>query len=404
MNVLTPTETEEFVKCFAYFRDVNLDNEYYKNLKDELEQYKKFIKNLIDVKLKYDIYSEISSNCEKILNSVNYYYNGQLNEAIECISNIINSKYLNTNRYLKSSLDESLAGVRLTDFIKKYSKNEKHKKWNRLFFKARVLDTPFTFLDIDKIFHIPFHRRDLIANQRYSINGLPCLYLGSTAVVCWEELNRPNFEYFYMSNFVVKDSDKISILDLSYGYFDIINILKDISTADFWCFDAEKMLKEMLVIWPLVAASRYTVKAKNRTFKSEYIIPQLIMQAILKLKIDGVAYISTKIPRNIFEIYKEDFGPKILYTNYAFPAIKDTDDEFFSNKLRRHFKIKEVFNLGSFQYINTMDRHSHIKIKYDVRSPINLFDIQGYGNSIFNKFEEKICSYPEFFVEDKYSD
>ena len=32
----------------------------------------------------------------------------------------------------------------------------------------------------DEIFHVPFHLRHLVATQRYSIPGLPCLYLGGS--------------------------------------------------------------------------------------------------------------------------------------------------------------------------------------------------------------------------------
>jgi len=41
------------------------------------------------------------------------------------------------------------------------------------------------------IFHVPFQNRHRVGNQRYSIAGLPCLYLGSSIWICWEELNRP---------------------------------------------------------------------------------------------------------------------------------------------------------------------------------------------------------------------
>lgn len=42
------------------------------------------------------------------------------------------------------------------------------------------------------MFHIPFELRGKAATQRYSIPGLPSLYLGSSCYICWEELHRPD--------------------------------------------------------------------------------------------------------------------------------------------------------------------------------------------------------------------
>lgn len=405
MNSSIPVDINTLYTIFSYYKDVDYDNDYYIELGKELSEYQSFIKNKIDERLGWDIYYEVRTNCQKILDSIESYYNGKVGDAILDISNIINSKYLINDRYLKSQLQRSIAGISINDFIKKnYDANNCHRR-ERHFFKARTLESPYSYLAQDKMFHIPFNKRELIANQRYSINGLPCLYLGSTALVCWEELDRPNFENFYVSYFAVSDSASVTILDLSYGYFEIDAILNCIISNQEMCFKSdEALLKEMLIIWPLVAASRYTVKSKNRTFKSEYIIPQLIMQSILKLNINGVSYISTRIPRNIIDEYKERFEPKILYTNYAFPAIKDEDDSYFSKTLRSLFKMSDVFNLGSFRHLNSQQKHSRIHIKYDdFFSPMNLFGIQKYHNSIFNEFEDKLCDMRKSNIEDSYS-
>jgi hypothetical protein len=41
-------------------------------------------------------------------------------------------------------------------------------------------------IDRKQIFHVPFEKRRLVQNQRYSIAGLPCLYFGSSLWICWE--------------------------------------------------------------------------------------------------------------------------------------------------------------------------------------------------------------------------
>ena len=54
-----------------------------------------------------------------------------------------------------------------------------------------------------KLFHIPFELRHIVATQRYSIPGLPCLYLGSSLWACWEELGRPDFNKLHVARFAL---------------------------------------------------------------------------------------------------------------------------------------------------------------------------------------------------------
>lgn len=47
-----------------------------------------------------------------------------------------------------------------------------------------------------EIFHIPFTHRHLVNAQRYSVAGLPCLYLGSSLYICWQEMGKPDFDNY----------------------------------------------------------------------------------------------------------------------------------------------------------------------------------------------------------------
>ena len=46
---------------------------------------------------------------------------------------------------------------------------------------------------INDLFHIPYSKRTLVNNYRYSIAGHPSLYLGQSTFVCWNELRKPDF-------------------------------------------------------------------------------------------------------------------------------------------------------------------------------------------------------------------
>src|ERR1035437_2867592 len=42
-----------------------------------------------------------------------------------------------------------------------------------------------------EMFHVPFEKRGFVSTNRFSISGFPCLYLGRSLQVCYEELNIP---------------------------------------------------------------------------------------------------------------------------------------------------------------------------------------------------------------------
>src|SRR5205823_638449 len=62
------------------------------------------------------------------------------------------------------------------------------------------------------LFHIPFNSRHLITNQRYSFPGLPCLYLGQSLYVCWEELGRPDLNGVVISRFRLRTAETVKVL------------------------------------------------------------------------------------------------------------------------------------------------------------------------------------------------
>ena len=47
-----------------------------------------------------------------------------------------------------------------------------------ILYRGRISEKPLT--DVKSFYHIPFNQRYLIGNQRYSLSGIPCLYLASS--------------------------------------------------------------------------------------------------------------------------------------------------------------------------------------------------------------------------------
>ncbi|PDZ86278.1 hypothetical protein COO00_19785 [Bacillus toyonensis] len=144
--------------------------------------------------------------------------------------------------------------------------------------------------------------RGIVSTNRYSIPGLPCIYLGSSPLTCWEELNKPDLNMVQTSVF---KSDDISYIDLSTP--PVVFIEKIIKKFDdFGTIMKERLFADRLnepnevisylIIWPLMAACSVRVKNTTDTFKPEYIIPQLLLQFIrYNGFFDGVSYFSTKV-------------------------------------------------------------------------------------------------------------
>ena len=168
------------------------------------------------------------------------------------------------------------------------------------FFRLRSSRT-YNLYEKKEMFHIPFEKRGTVGNQRFSISGYPCLYLGSSIYCCWEETNRPNVDMFNVVS--LKHVRPLSFIDLT------------IPTIDPQLFDEESVYQLVL---PLACSLR--VINNDDTFKSEYIIPQNVLSCIIKrnpgdiVSFDGVMYTSSTYGRK-----QCLFSEKSRMTNYVIP-------------------------------------------------------------------------------------
>ncbi|WHY20094.1 hypothetical protein QNH28_03470 [Paenibacillus sp. G2S3] len=166
----------------------------------------------------------------------------------------------------------------------------------------------------DEMFHIPFEKRGLVKTNRYSIPGLPCVYLGNTPLICWEELGRPDLNNVQTSLFAPKED--IRYIDLSANPAFVRDYLKSVFTKNYGDPSATEPLSSLntyLQIWPLIFVCSICVRQVNDAFKPEYIIPQMLLQWVRKSNYDGIAYFSTKIDHY-------SLCNNWIYTNYAFPV------------------------------------------------------------------------------------
>lgn len=153
------------------------------------------------------------------------------------------------------------------------------------------------------IFHIPFAKRHDISQQRYSITGVPCLYLSGCAFTAWLELNKPNFSNLWCAGFRAKNN--IKVLNLAVRLDSIIK---------------ETDLSGELIFYPFVIATSFAAKYPKSPFKEEYIISNILLQAIINnTDLSGIRYFSTKISN-----YKNEHA--WMATNIVLPAKSESGD------------------------------------------------------------------------------
>jgi len=164
-------------------------------------------------------------------------------------------------------------------------------KADESFYRIRISDKEIT--DKKEMFHIPFNMRHLVATQRYSVAGVPSLYLGNTLYVCWQELNKPDLNKIHMSQFI--NTRDLNILDFAIT-FETLHKESRPFDNNSKPYNEEK-IKSFFILYPLILACSFKKKEEDAAFNIEYIIPNMILQWLIieKGHFDGIRYFSTKM-------------------------------------------------------------------------------------------------------------
>ncbi|EQB9567314.1 hypothetical protein ACYY64_004425 [Escherichia coli] len=279
---------------------------------------KSSIRPPIEVGKNNDLITDFSAKCEKFKDCLKEYIENNNDDilarrvksrlkVIESVQEgIINCLECFLSGDIKSAYD-SFEEMLEPDFVSRHIKNiciplsEKCGNNKRLF-RVRKSERPLSTRK--DIFHIPFNQRHLVSAQRYSVAGLPCLYLGTSLYICWREMDKPDFDKLYISSFTTNSENNESLLldfsaDFLYKTKLFFTSKKEHSSAKE--LSSVTMLS-YLALWPLIIACNYLKKHSNASFIQEYIIPNLLMQWISRdindYNIVGIAYRSTKLPAN----------------------------------------------------------------------------------------------------------
>lgn len=297
------------------------------------------------------------------MSSLDLYYKGELWEAHMVIDDIINSI---------PRIKPAIANI-----------NETYQLWGNQskvqLFRARLGERMVDY-PAEEMLHIPFNLRAKVKTERFSIPGLPCLYLGNTSYSCWIEMGSPDDVNFNVSPVIIEKD--MLILNLAVSIRHIYDWYRELEESQ-----PEEITDNELLTWLtlliLTVATSYAVKEDNREFKSEYIIPQMIMLACKSNGLDGVVYISKKVSEEIFGM--------TVAVNVALFAAYNGEEKY--SKICQYIKTADSFNFAmynrillnslKYKYIETTIRNSPL-IKN-----IGTFGRQlPYAETAFSRFDE----------------
>lgn len=206
------------------------------------------------------------------------------------------------------------------------------------FYRARALDKKIQFQK-DDFFHVPFERRIQVSSQRYSFPGLPCLYVGSSMEVCFQELNCDRHGVA-LAEIRLHGDKSCRVLDLTKIFNTQMELM---STCEQMYF---------LKLFPLVFLCSTEIQqdrgsdTKEPKFRPDYVIPQLLLEYILdrttwdKSPIFGIKYYSVK--DDFFSEWLNGNTQKLLTKiNVAIPVRTDGSHGYCST-LQELFYIDQI--------------------------------------------------------------
>lgn len=330
---------------------IEKDIAYYSDLQNKYRALLKCAKNA-----GADVESlEIIRRCSnKILEAVRRFYEGRISTSHSIIKNLIREvtnisyavSYVNNSRAIPGSGKEIQ------------------------FFRARTSERVVTFSPKDML-HIPFSMRGCTGNYRFSIPGIPSLYLGNSSYACWLELMCPSEHDFYVSPVVLDGTQKIFNLAVmtrkQWG-------LKDCDEEAVHCW---------LKLLVLMMATSYVVTENNRIFKSEYIVSQSIMLACKELGLDGVAYYSKRVYDEIFAVAAVNVA---LFTKFR------KGREY--SEICEHLKVDEAYNYAMYKQLKPSLRAVKYS-DYHLKRTGLITNIGNY-NRQFSYSDTEFCSFDQF--------
>ncbi|WP_319560278.1 hypothetical protein [Marispirochaeta sp.] len=268
---------------------LNEYSDYVSGLSKNIDEYHSILKMLdLNTEFKETLNNEIADILELgngLLASVKKYLDGKPNAAYDIFADVMNFLWKKIEVFKRSANQDINTNC---------------------LYRIRKINEIELIQAID-MFHIPFNERHKVTNQRYSINGFPCLYLGSSVLSCWIELGANANNRYAVSKF--KIAENVEIFDL------FINGNKEfdqsVESDNYWGnWVRETIMREIYLYQLLLACSFPSID--DHPFRENYIVPQMLLEWIRSSStIKGIKYKSTKMLNKVRN--------SNLAMNYVFP-------------------------------------------------------------------------------------
>ena len=266
---------------------INEHDEYDKKLSSELGRYLQSIENTPALMNVHGFWDDVQEIVEKILSALKAERRGDTGDALKSIKSIL-VKYMEDDFFV-SNLDSSYAFRGVAPFNNLKYKNHDYTtqlEYPLSFFRCREKKK---IMSREEMLHVPLTKRSLSSSNRFSLPGIPCLYIASTTYCCWKELEEPS-DMSVVAFRVNEFGKKLRILNLVIPQ----NLINGVDWRLF--SPMPELAQKMRLFFPLViATSISTINRDKCGYNPEYTISHLIMRCLKELKIDGVAYLSTRI-------------------------------------------------------------------------------------------------------------
>ena len=172
--------------------------------------------------------------------------------------------------------------------------------------------------------------------------------------------------------------EKLRVLNLTYTLQNLYRVVD-------WVEDPDEQKREFragITMYLLNVATSFRVGEKDRNFKSEYIVSQMIMLACKSLGLNGVAYHSKQVQH---EAFARAVGINLaLFADYE----KGKTHSPLCDKIR----INESFNYALFKQLMPSEYECEYAMRYDLEYPLMIgrfdrqFEYKGTSFYDFDKF------------------
>lgn len=281
----------------------------------------------------------------------------------------------------------SRASNLLNDLLKTYELLQiTNKLNNNIFFRGR---RSTSILSKKDLFHIPFNKRFLIQNQRYSITGQPLLYLGLSPLDVVAELrcNIEQIENIHFCSYLHNSDTILSVFDITNPFPDLFSN-HNILTTDIG--DAPSIADQINIesdVYKFILSQICSFKrsrwSETNVFSEEYILPQLLTEVLNQIEFNGILFSSTRVEYNKitsnrpFHInkYRENLALFTTYNEYE-DYDKNLYEQFIISKPITNDDLTEI-TINDLEALRKKIFKGEFKENWHKLGPVDLTQITG---------------------------